>query len=208
MRDAYQTDTMRTVVGFVPRVSERAVSDSDSPCGGWSAYSRQASPGLYIMNGGIERRQFEVTGVKNEAAPTGPPATRQCNPQQRLYTEFIAFLLGDFGDRATEPITLCYSRCAKSYVLDPARHTLAEKAHFRFRISDLRENTRIGDQLILRIQADPAPTGFLPLVAASASWGHDVWIAQRSGSNTWDFGVLHTPGFDPSTEIRIYLVAR
>jgi hypothetical protein len=127
---------------------------------------------------------------------------------QGAQQEFTTFLLGDVGDRATAPITLCFENCARSYVLDPARHTLAAQAHLIFRLADLRPDTRLGAQLLFRIAIDPAPSNLLPLVIVKSGEGLPslVWIAKPADPGTWDHSVFNT--YPPDAEVHLYLIAR
>src|SRR5690606_1247190 len=121
-RGAYQTDTLHAVVRPVPRLSTAAVRDSIHPCGGWSAYSPQEGSELYVLQGSPAGVELHVVGVSHGPAPRGEPTLVRCGPQEPRRGDFAAFLLGDLGDRARAPITLCFSdgsSCSTSYVLDP-----------------------------------------------------------------------------------------
>lgn len=67
-------------------------------------------------------------------------------------------------DEPTAPITHCVSGCRRRYVINPVRHTLAQRDHLPFRLSELREGARSGDQLIFRIRVDPGQRDLVPLV--------------------------------------------
>jgi hypothetical protein len=108
------------------------------------------------------------------------------------------------------PITLCFSECARSYVLDPARHTLVARAHVTFRLADLRPDTRLGDQLTFRIAIEPPPTNLLPLVIVKSGkrWPPAVWIARPGDRGTWDYHLIRANGYPPDAEVHLYLIAR
>jgi hypothetical protein len=120
--------------------------------------------------------------------------------------DFTAFLLGGVGDQAQQPITLCFSRCARSYVLDPSRHTIAQGAHIVFRTADLRADTRMGAYLSFRIMLAPAPSAVLPLVVfrSGKKWPTSAWIGKRAGPNAWDYTVLRETEVDD--EVHVYLI--
>ena len=203
---AYLTDTLRAVVTEVARLDQHAIVDRDPPCGGWSAHSPNAVGDLYVILGNPDDNNLYVTEVQ-KTPPPDHGAPMRCRPQGSQ-KEFTAFLLGDVGDRATTPITVCFERCARSYVLDPARHTLAARSHVSFRLANLRPDTRLGAELALRIAIDPAPTNLLPLVIVKSGkgWPSSVWIAQPGDAGTWDHSVFST--YPPDAEVHLYLIAR
>jgi hypothetical protein len=207
-REAYLTDTLHAVVRELPRLDAHAVRDRDSPCGGWSAHSQQGGE-LYVINGDPTSTSMYITAVTTGAAPPARAGPMRCGPQEPHTSEFAAFFLGDIGDKANTPVTLCFSECRRSYVLDPARHTLAERAHATFRRSDLRDDTRAGDQLMFRIVAESAPAGLVPLVLIRSGnrWPTVAWIARKVGENIWDYGVFGG-GYPPDAEILIYFLVR
>jgi hypothetical protein len=134
----------------------------------------------------------------------------KCDPEVPRLPSLTAFLLGDVGDRATAPITLCFWDCAKQYFVDPSRHTVAEHAHVRFRLSELREDTRASELLTLRIQVDPPPADLLPLVLVRAGrrWPYAAWIARQTAADSWDYGFNFSGGYPQDMEVYIYLIAR
>lgn len=206
---AYQTDTLRAVVArALPRLGARAINDPEPPCGGWAAFSLQDSSELYVIKGDPSGHSLDLTRVTHGLAPTGPRGAPRCGHQEPRRSQFVTFLIGNIGDPATAPTTLCFSSCTKSYLLDPVRHTLAERAHLQFRLSDLREDTRVGEQLTFRIYADPAPAKLLPLVLIRTGdrWSRSAWIAPQVATNAWDYGVTFTGGYSPDTEVHIYLI--
>jgi hypothetical protein len=206
---AYLVDTLRAVVAQFPRLDQRAIVDRDPPCGGWSAHSPNAAGTLYVINGDPDDTRLFVTQVQTSTPPDPHGSPLPCRPRD-AQKEFATFLLGDVGDRAVAPITLCFERCARSYVLDPALHTLAERPQVTFRLADLRPDTRLGSSLRFRIAIDSPPTNLLPLVIVTSGNGSpsSVWIAQPADPGTWDYPVFDGGGYPPDTEVHLYLIAR
>jgi len=204
---AYLTDTLRAIVPEIPRLDQHAIVDRNPPCGGWSAHSPTAVGDLYVISGDPDDNDLNVTQVQKTPPPDSSGSPQRCGAQGSQ-KEFTAFLLGDVGDRATAPITLCFERCARSYVLDPARHTLAARPQVTFRLADLRPDTRLGAELLFRIAIDRAPTNLLPLVIVKSgtAWPSSVWIAQPRDPGTWDHSVFST--YPPDAEVHLYLIAR
>jgi len=204
---AYLTDTLRAIVPELPRLDQHAIVDRNPPCGGWSAHSPNAAGDLYVISGDLDDNDLYITQVQKTPPPDSHGATLQCTPQGAQH-EFTTFLLGDVGDRATAPITLCFENCARSYVLDPARHTLAARPQVTFRLADLRPDTRLGAQLLFRIAIDQAPSNLLPLIVVKSGEGLPslVWIAKAVDPGTWDHRVFST--YPPDAEVHLYLIAR
>jgi hypothetical protein len=207
-RGAYQIDTLRATVHPVPRLTLAAIGDADPPCGSWAAYSSEDSE-LYVLHGDpLVEGSLRITRVaQGRPPPSMQSAVPRCGPQEPRMAAFHAFLLGDVGDGGREPITLCYFSCTKSYVLDPARHTLVERGHLRFQRADLREETRSGADIMIRIRADRAPANLRPLVVyrAGGRWTL-AWFARQVAPNTWDLGV--STNSPPDTQVHVYLIAR
>jgi hypothetical protein len=204
---AFKTDTLRFIARDLPRLGDRSIRDHEPPCGGWSAHSSQAGE-LYVVKGDPGSQSLDVTPVSNRAPPVSRSASMRCGPQEPRITDFAAFLLGGVGDRATTPITLCFSRCARSYVLEPDRHTIAGPAQVVFRVGDLRADTRMGEYLMFRVELDPAPASVLPLVLIRSRnrWPTQAWIATRAGPNIWDNNVFQSYADDD--EVHVFLIVR
>lgn len=212
-RGAYQTDTLHAVLRSLPRLSMAAVRDSVQPCGGWAAYSPQKGSELYVLQGSPSDMELRIVEVRHGPAPRDERTSLLCDPQEPRRADFVAFLLGDLGDRARAPITLCFSnglRCSTSYVLDPNRHTLAERSHLAFRLSDLREDTRVGDQLVFRIYTDPVPPDLLPLIVFRVNGRWRMWatIPRKVAPDAWEYDTIWGEGYPPDTEVRLYLIER
>jgi hypothetical protein len=122
--------------------------------------------------------------------------------------ENVAFLLGDLGDRPNAAITLCFANCARSYTLNPSQHTLVDRAQFTFRLKDLREETRVGEQLRIRILVDPLPKDLVPMIRIGDQTSGDFWIPNHISPNVWDYDVIYSGGYSPDTVVHIYLVVR
>jgi hypothetical protein len=120
------------------------------------------------------------------------------------------FLLGDIGAVPGAPVTVCLGGpdCPGRYTLDPRTHTLAVRAAVRLRIGDLREETRTGQQAVLRVQVAPVPEGLTVLVVVRrpSHQFDSIWAARRVTLDTWEWGVLFTPVLSPDTELAVYLV--
>ena len=207
---AYLTDTLQITLGPLPRLDELAVRDPDLPCGGWSAHSAHDSGGVYVVTGDPRGTSMFLTPVASTAPPVSRSGVMRCGRQEPRTSDFAAFLLGDVERRASGPVTLCYSRCARSYVLDPDRHTLVDRAHIRFRLTDLRPDTRTGEQVQFLIVLDPAPANLLPLIIVRTGnrWPGSAWIARRVRPNAWDHPVISAEGYPADTEVYLYLIAR
>lgn len=212
MRDAFQTDTFRTVVTDLRRFRESAVLDADSACAwSWNAYTTQDSGTLYLVKGDLEDRGgLSVTRILHRPPPPRPRNARCAG--QRHDSLLAAFFLGDLGDRATAPVTFCIGDplCTRQYEVDPERHTMAARAAVRFRIANLREATRVGDQLDFRIFVEPVPEELMPLILVRHGSRPPVslWPARRVELGAWDFNVTYDPSIPADSEISIYLVAR
>ena len=205
--EAYTTDTLRSVVRSLQELGEHSIRDTDLPCGGWSVHSSQEGE-VYVVTGDPSSNQLYITQATTRPAPN-PRGPMRCGPQEPQTSEFAAFLLGGVGENATAPITLCFSRCARTYVLDPARHTVAETA-VRFRFGDLRADSRVGEYLRFRIIVEPAPRSLLPIVIVRSQnrWPTSAWLPRRVGNNAWDYTVIRTDGYVADDEIYVYLAAR
>jgi hypothetical protein len=208
--DAYATDTLHVTVRQLPRLDTRAIRDADPPCGSWSAHSFQDAADLYVVSGDPTSDLMQITPVSKTAPPVPRTSTLQCARQGTRTSEFATFLLGGVGDRADSRITLCFSGCRRRYELDPSRHTLAERAHVIFRLSDLREETRAGDQVQFRMIVEPAPANLWPLVVVRTGtrWPSAAWIPERIQTNVWDYYVNFAQGYPPGTEVHIFLALR
>lgn len=212
MSEAFQTDTMRTVVHDLRRFGRSAVLDDGVACAsGWSAFTAQDSAVLYVVKGDLEgRSSLSVTRVRHRPPP---PRPRNAECTGSAEDSLLAmFILGDVGDPIRAPVTFCIGDplCTRQYELDPARHTVAERAHLRFRLADLREHTRVGDQLRFRILVDPVPEGLTPLILVRHGDRPpaSVLIARRVELGAWDFDVTYDSGIPPDSDVAIYLAAR
>ena len=211
---AFHADTIRTTVGPIPRLSERAVFDTAPPCpSSWQVHSAQDSANLLAIAGELTFRGYlHITRATKTALPTPPGTPLPPCPMRRPGGPgyFAAFLLGNVGDRATSPITVCYSSCAKKYVLDPGRHTLAEQPHFILRLADLRPETRAGGALIYRIQLENGPPDVIPIAVyrSTRGWGYSAWPARPLAPGLWDYPVHIDMSDWPGLEVHIYLVAK
>jgi hypothetical protein len=203
--DAFLTDTLKTVVRSLPRLDDYSVRDAHPPCGGWSMHTTETAE-LYVVSGDPTSNSMHITRASTRIPPVPRDTAMRCGPQEPRMKEFAAFLLGDLGGTATKPLTLCFSRCARPYVLDPARHTMAERAQVVFRPSELRADTRLGDYLMFRIVVEPTPASMLPLVVVQSGNKPPTlaWIGRRAGPNSWDYTVLRETQADD--EVRIYLI--
>jgi len=211
-RGSFQSDTLRTVVKLLPRLSRQALVDHAPTCSSaWNAYTAQAGGRQYVVrslaNSGWP---LDVTRVVHGPPPTRPrpeACARKLTPDSAL----ALFFLGDVGDPVKAPVTFCLGEpfCALQYRVDPARHTLAARAHLRVRMADLRPGSRTGDQLVFRITVDPVPEGLMPLVLIrSANWHLSLSGTRRVALDTWEYGVTFDPRYPPDTEAAIYIVAR
>jgi hypothetical protein len=212
-RGAYWIDTLQSVVnGAIPSLSSKAVTDSLPDCGARYARSTQRPDDLVVFEGDPEGRDLFISKVEQVAGPIALP-TRSGTSRSRP-AKFTAFLLGDVGTRASAPITLSFPGCARTYVLDPARHTLAPQAHVRFRVRDLRNQTRVvslfGTQVFFRIELDPFPQNVRPLVVVrDGETGYRMaWFGYPVEPGVWTYNVMYGDGYPPDSEFAVYLIAR
>ena len=88
----------------------------------------------------------------------------------------------------------------------------ARRAHARFKVRDLREQTRartiFGTQVFFRIEVEPAPNDLIPLVVV-----HDVdtgrysaWPAWPKSPGVWEYAVMR--GYPPESVFFVYLIRR
>jgi hypothetical protein len=210
IRDSFRVDTMRRVVSPLPRVATGAVYEPAPPCGGLGASTPEIGSEITVFVVDPTTRLVSMFQARERVPPAVDAPPPVCGSQELRRTEFIAFLLGDIGDPAQQPVTLCFSsinECALRYTLDPARHTIAEQAVLRFRISELQPAARQGDQLDLRIIVDPPLDDLIPLLVFADR--RRAAIMSRVAHNAWDFTVTRlTPGLTPDDEILLYLFAR
>lgn len=211
MRDAFQADTLRASLQDLRRFRQSAVLDSRSDCTtAWGAFTQQDTAELYIVSGSLEGpSRFDVTRVRH-----GPPPPRPRGHACRGAAGdslFAVFFLGQLGDSVRAAVTFCAGRplCTGQYEVDPARHAMAVQPALRFRIQDLREKTRVGDQLDFRIYVDPVPEGLIPLVIVRHPGMpmHSMAVG-RVELGAWEFAATYGPGLPADSEILIYLVAR
>lgn len=209
-RGAFRTDTLHFTAGPPRRLRERAVLDRTAPCGGWSAVSVEESAELYVVHGALSEPWLNVTRVPKGSPPPRAERAPRCRPDEPAAADFAAFFLGGLGGAAREPVTLCFSErteCGRRYALDPARHTLAEGAAVRFRLADLREDTRAERQLVFRVHVQPA-RHLVPVVVVRWPGQRDpvAWLPRQTAPGTWESDA----GFDcpPGTEVLLYLAAR
>lgn len=213
MRDAFQADTLRATVRDLRRFRDAAVLDADSGCAhsAWNAFTAQDSGALYVLKGDVEAASgFSITEVRHGPAPPRP-RNAGCGTARRD-SLLAVFFLGDLGDPVREPVTFCAGQplCGRQYEVDPARHTLAPRAAIRFWLRDLREMTRVGDQLAFRLYVGPVPEGLMPLVVVRGEGRppRSAWPARRAELGAWDFNVTYESGIPADSEVLIYLVAR
>lgn len=204
---AWGEDTVIVRVGRPWSLRERAVLDSVPPCGGWTAHSSQGSA-IAVVHGDIDGRSLQVTAARGDPA-IQPPPSEGCHPQEPHMARFAAFLLGGIGEPATAPVSLCFHGRGGCYALDPRRHRAADAPHARFRMADLRADTRMGGNLDFELRVDGAPEDLLPVIIIRHGAGrHSAWIASRVALDRWDFGVMGYDNLGPDAEVLIYLVRK
>jgi hypothetical protein len=210
--DAYQKDTLRVPLLDVRKASEHAVRDTIPDCAPkvWGAFTHQDSADLYIVKVEYDtlnrRSQPSITRVGSNRSPADFRGIR-CNEPNGQYRHLMAFALGDLGDTLRLPVTLCIQEraCRRSYVIDPARHTLATTAHMRFTLGSLRPETRVGQQLIFRIYSNRLIQGMVPLVVLRGGGRRYAWIPRAINAQEWEHGVTFAGGYPADTEVRVYL---
>jgi hypothetical protein len=77
---AYLTDTLRAVVAELPRLDQHAIVDRDPPCGGWSAYSPNATGELFVIKGDPNDIDLDLTPVSKTAPPDPRGSPMRCRP--------------------------------------------------------------------------------------------------------------------------------
>jgi hypothetical protein len=211
---AYWIDTLQTTLrGPLPALAANAITDSVPRCNSWEVLSAQRAKDLLVFDGDPYGSDLSVTAARYEPKPLVPAAASSVHRTPGR-AKFAAFLLGDVGARASAPITLRFEGCGRAYVLDPARHTLTRQAHARFRLRDLREQTRVtslfGTQVYFRIDLDPAPSDVAPLVVVHhPEWGrYSAWWPRLVAPGTWEYMVMYGDGYSPETTMSVYLLRR
>ncbi|HEX6036705.1 hypothetical protein [Longimicrobium sp.] len=211
MRDAFQADTLRATVRDLRRLGDAAVLDPGCAVSAWNAFTAQDSGTLYVVKGDVQSRHgFDITEVRRQPPPRAP-RDAGCGTD-RPDALLAVFLLGELGDPVRQPVTFCTGEplCSRRYTVDPARHTLASRPAIRFWLRDLREMTRVGDQLDLRLYVDPVPEGLMPLVVVrqEGQKPRSAWQLRRTELGAWDFAVTYDGEIPPDSEVLVYLVAR
>jgi hypothetical protein len=215
---AYWSDTLQYEMrGPLPRFSERAVTDSLPRCDSWEALSTQQAKDVLVLDADPEGNRLEITNVQHSSTPLEGRMLRSGKAAPRQ-ARLAAFVLGDVGAKAEAPIVLRFPQCGRTYVVDPARHTLAQRAHARFRVGDLREQTRVtslfGVQVFLHIELDPVPEGVVPLVVfrGGSPARYLGWSAEPISPGIWKnvvhLGIDEVPGYPLESTLSVYLVSR
>ena len=215
---AYWTDTLKYEVrGRLPSFRESAVTDSLPRCNAWQVLSTQRSKDLIVLDGDPTGDDLQVTEVQHSASPLAGPKPRSGSAAPRR-AKLAAFLLGDVGAKADAPIALRFPQCARTYVLVPARHTLVQRAHAQFRISDLRPQTRptglFGIQLLIHIDLDPVPADVVALVVLhdGSSGRYSAWFADSISFGLWKHDVMYgsenESGYPLGSTLSVYLIRR
>jgi hypothetical protein len=207
-REAWQIDTLRVVAKDVPVLNEHSVFEPGTPCGGWQAFTQDSPEAIYYFLGNLVPRSIFVALPVSQGAP--PPSTARAASCRRR-EPFFAFFLGGVGKQPDSPLTLCYNDCAQTYTIDPRTHTLATQPIVRFRISDLREATRTGPQLGMRIRFEPDDERLTPLAVIQTSGASPfrAHVLARNRRGFWEYNVYD--GSDRplrNPEVLIYLVGR
>jgi hypothetical protein len=204
---AWQVDTLARRVPRPMSIREHAVLDAEPPCGGWSAHSPQDSS-VIVVHGDVESQSLQLTRAGRRAAPTGA-GSGSCGSQEPRISRFAAFLLGGVGDSVVAPVSLCYYGRGGCHTLDARRHLVAAAPSVRFRIGDLRADTRMGGPLDLEVRVDEAPEGVLPIIVMRrGDWPPSAWLGRRQMLDRWDLGVWDVEALTPETEVLVYLVRR
>lgn len=212
-RGAFWSDTLSYEVrGPLPSISASAATDTLPRCNAWQLLSPQEAQGRIVFLGDPHDAFLSASTVQYAATPVVDPPSRSGRSapgQARL----VAFFLGDQGSPPASPVTLRLDECGRSYLLDPARHTLARRAHARFRVGDLREQTRpmtslFGIQLIMRIELDPALEDVYPLVVIheSAKRWYSPWFADAVSPGVWKFALQYGSGYPLESTLSVYLL--
>jgi len=212
-RGAFWSDTLDyEVQGPLPKLSASAVTDTLPRCNAWDLRSTQEAGDRVVFLGDLHDDYLSASRVQHAATPLLdlPYRSGRSGPIQ---ARLVAFLLGDQGSQFDAPIALRFEECARSYLLDPARHTLARRAHARFRVADLREQTRpvtslFGIQLIFGIELDPVLEDAYPLVVIhdSAKGWYSAWFADAVSSGQWKFALQYGSGYPLESTVSVYLL--
>jgi hypothetical protein len=209
---AFQSDTLRAVVHRLPRLSQSALLVSRTECANsWAAYTAQDVGALSVVSGDIsDMGTLRITEVYHTAVPRA--RADRCAASTSRDSVFALFVLGDVGDTVRSPITFCMGNpiCTIHHQVDPRKHTLVDRAHVRFRLADLRADTRVGDKAVVRIYVDPVPEGLMPLIVLRRGKRvpDSIWVMRRVGLDCWEFAVNYGPALPAESEFAVYLVAR
>ena len=151
-----------------------------------------------------------MVSVSTNGEPLVATSAPACRAGEDRIRNFAAFFLGDIGTPATEPVTLCFGKCTRSYVVNPATNTLSVRALVRFHFADLRADTRSGNQLILRILSENVPPNVAPILVIRSEnvWLYKAVLSKKPGAAGWDFHNGFDPRFPPNAEISVYFFER
>lgn len=207
-RGAYQNDTLRSSIYTIPLLTSHALTDSVPPCGGWAAYTSQDSAELYVIHGNLRLGRLDVALVRHR--PT-PKLDRDgvCPKTPPIPSQFAAFIAGGVGDRVTSPVGLLFSNESKPYVIDPQKHTMAAQPHLKFRVADLRADTRSGDQIDMRIRVSFTQADVVPIVLTRMSGKFErnaARVGQPIAQGVWDFRWVSA--FTSDAELFVYFIRR
>lgn len=198
-------DTIRSVISTLPLITEHAVVDSKSPCGGWIAFSEQGdSAQLYIINGNPSSyaRELDILKVRRGIAPQNKP-DRECPAQTEHSAKFAAFVPGGIGTKATSPITFVFTGEATPYVIDPSRHTI--EPHLTFPVSSLRSGKGASKRIQMILKTETNHSVFPIVVMPTAgSRPHAVVRAAQISVNT--FRINAQSDFPPDGKVFVYLI--
>lgn len=210
-----QTDTLRSSTDSVLRLEERAiVVDDEALCTAGMTYRADAVwPGggeriVFVTRPGTSSMSGRVELVSVLRPEQDSDLSIWCDPARTDDPPFALFTLSRVGEPLRRPVRFCLidEECARSFVIDPDRHELAEGPQLRFRFSDLQPETRRGRHIRVRLIMDRVIDGLTPFVIVRSRGSTSSYWLRRTGHREFDWGLTSSPPLPPETEFWIYLV--
>lgn len=202
---AAQNDTLRAAIGLIPVLTEPLI-DSLWPCGSVSTFiTARDSSEAWLIHANPFGEPLSMSRV-NKDPPRTSPRIGPCANGQGSASTFRAFLASGVNGKPSAPITMQYTTADRTFVVDPARYTILDQPHLKFRVSDLRAATRTGARLSVRLRVQTAQSGIVPVVVFP-DLGYP-WLSRAiaAAPGVWDFQ-------EPSNHkadglVSIYLIRR
>lgn len=203
-----QRDTLRATFASIPMITERAVNDTLAPCGSSAAFTSQSdSADVWVIHGNpyryLNAGGMQITLAKRTSAPQ-TQRERTCFPEKAHMAKFAAFIAGGMGGKATAPVTLQFSNEKDPYIIDPAKHTIAQQPHLTFRISDLKAETRNGKNLHIILRVGPERPSMIPVIVfpdANPARRYQAVLGESVSGDRWE---ARSGSFPPDGVVYVY----